>query len=589
MLYTLRYYRRRYILNIRGISRRSGVLLGATIFIISVTATSFVRIQNVSAFTSGDGSESSPYQIESCNDLQNIADDLDAYYVLNRNVDCDGIIMTRIGHFENPFTGSLKGNGYTISNVILTNDSYDTGIFGRTDTATFSDLYLDNIEITGTDNVGALVGTSSYTTISHVGLTNATINGTGEYAGGIVGYLGGSSIEKSFVERTTISGDTYVGGLAGVTIGPSTISQSYFQGTVDGDTKVGGITGQVGAGPAYVSETYADVVFENAGTDVVGATDFGASVMSSFIASAPYAGNKTQSPLDTWDFTDTWYVRTENYPGLKPLRLPILLCEMPTSTDTSVTVTCTTEPGLEGPTSWEIAYKYSDDTTWAPLPSKSGDLFTTTVQNLLPGTSYNVRFRYTNDIGTSVWGSQEITTTGNSDIDGDGISNKEEFTGPNNGDADNDGVLDYTQANVTSLKGVNANTYVVLKTTCNDNFNVRIGRESSESADIAFDYPAGLVGFVARGCQVGGVADISLYFYDQSSTGLTLRKSFDNTYRTITDASTQQIVIDNNSVVKASYKVVDGGGLDDDGVADGNIVDPVGLALNVIGVPNTGL
>ena len=39
----------------------------------------------------------------------------------------------------------------------------------------------------------------------------------------------------------------------------------------------------------------------------------------------------------------------------------------------------------------------------------------------------------------------------------------------------------------------------------------------------------------------------------------------------------------------ASYQVADGGILDLDNQADGTIVDPAGLALQAVGVPNTGL
>lgn len=42
-------------------------------------------------------------------------------------------------------------------------------------------------------------------------------------------------------------------------------------------------------------------------------------------------------------------------------------------------------------------------------------------------------------------------------------------------------------------------------------------------------------------------------------------------------------------VTTAAYQVEDGGLLDQDHLADSNIVDPVGLAQGVVGVPNTGI
>lgn len=543
----------------------------------------------INLLTSGNGSEESPYQLSDCADIQVIHDNLSANYKLESSIDCDGLTVEPIGTSSAPFTGTLNGNGQTISNITHVVLDDNVGLFGYTSEATITNMYLDNIVIGGNDSVGALVGSTNYTSISYIGLKNSDITGTGDNTGGLVGYLGGSTIEKSFAEDTVVNGGNLVGGLSGITIGPSTVSQSYFQGTVDGATNVGGITGQVGAGPAYITETYADVIFSNAGSDIVGTIGFGAGETRNFIASAPYLENTTQSPLGTWDFVETWYVRTNNYPGLKPLVMPQLLCEAPVVSDTSLTAACTTQPSLAGPTTWELQYSYADSTSWTNLADQTGASFSATVNDLLPGTDYRVRFRYSNDVGTNQWGFQDVTTSGSSDIDGDGISNKEEFLGPNSGDADNDGTTDYIQANVTSFKGIDSDKYVVLKTSCNDNFNVQIGRESADSADSGFDYPAGLVGFVARGCAIGGVANFNLFFYDQDSGGLILRKWNDGSYRSLPGATLQQIVIGGKSVAKAGYQVTDGSDLDDDGTADGSIVDPVGLALSVVGVPNTGL
>lgn len=540
----------------------------------------------------GDGTADHPYEIGTCTELQDINDSattLSKHYILTSDIDCDGVTFTPIGDLGAEFTGSFDGDNRTISNVSITSPSSRTGLFGATSEATITNVTLDGFAISGTDMVGSLVGATSYTTISYIGLRNSTVTGSADNVGGLVGYLGGSSIANSFAENTTVTADTMAGGLAGITIGPSTVSNSYFQGTIDATANVGGITGQVGSGPAYVEKTYADVTFTDAGSAVVGSVAFGASESNNFIASTPYLENSTESPMDTWDFTDIWYVRSGDYPGLRPLNLPTLLCEEASVTDTTAQVSCNTQPLLTGPTTWELEYGFSDATTWTDLPNQTGDSFAVTVTGLLPGTEYHVRFRYVSDLGTGQWGRVEVTTTGSSDIDGDGISNKLESLGPNDGDANNDGTADYTQANVTSFVAVNSSNYVVLSTSCNDNFNIQHGLESDDAKDSGYNYPAGLVGFVARGCSVGGTADVSLYFYGQDSTGLILRKSRGSTYLTIPNATIQQLTIDGKAVAKASYKVTDGSSMDDDGLADGNIVDPVGLGLNVVSVPNTGI
>lgn len=43
------------------------------------------------------------------------------------------------------------------------------------------------------------------------------------------------------------------------------------------------------------------------------------------------------------------------------------------------------------------------------------------------------------------------------------------------------------------------------------------------------------------------------------------------------------------AAVAVEYKITDGGVFDQDGTVNGNIQDPVGIANQVVGVPNTGL
>lgn len=118
---------------------------------------------------------------------------------------------------------------------------------------------------------------------------------------------------------------------------------------------------------------------------------------------------------------------------------------------------------------------------------------------------------------------------------------------------------------------------------------MQLGGESGQAKDAGYDYPTGLVGFVARGCGKGATADITLYFYGQDSANLVLRKWQRGAYSTVPGATIQQVSIGNSTVAKAIYKVTDGSSLDDDGTADGNIVDPIGLGISVVGAPNTGI
>lgn len=177
------------------------------------------------------------------------------------------------------------------------------------------------------------------------------------------------------------------------------------------------------------------------------------------------------------------------------------------------------------------------------------------------------------------------------DTDGDGVEDTVEEAGPNGGDANNDGIPDVEQANATAFINEITGKYMVVETACEANFNIQNGGESADHKDAGFDYPTGLVAFVGTDCGApGSTVDVALYYYGNfDPVKLVLRKWADSAYSSISGAVLSSITIDNQPVLKAAYRVVDGGELDQDHVADSNIVDPVGLGQSVVGAPNTGL
>lgn len=71
----------------------------------------------------------------------------------------------------------------------------------------------------------------------------------------------------------------------------------------------------------------------------------------------------------------------------------------------------------------------------------------------------------------------------------------------------------------------------------------------------------------------------------------TPRKYNENTktFSTIQNATITRVTYNNKSMIRLTYDITDGGNLDQDNVANGTIVDPIGLAQASVGVPNTGL
>ena len=174
----------------------------------------------------GQGTSSNPYIITTPEQLAKITADMTAYYKLGNDIDLGNIAnWVPIGTEDDPFTGSLDGNGYTISNMKINSTAGYLGLFGYTEGSTIKNLNLNNYEITG----------------------------YGKYIGGLVGYNQGDIIQVSAVGKITMTGtSSYVGGLVGIHYEKSknsskVINRCYTGGTItySGTTKRGQYVGGI--------------------------------------------------------------------------------------------------------------------------------------------------------------------------------------------------------------------------------------------------------------------------------------------------------------------------------------------------------
>ena len=544
----------------------------------------FSRQQTANAFIGGGAGTSAadPYRITNCNELQDMQSDLDAYYRLDQNIDCISLSFLSVGNSGTPFTGEFDGQGYTISNLIIQTTADDSGLFGATDGATVSNLYLQTVDLSSTNynNKGALVGNATYSTFSHIHATDVDIiSNNGNNIGGLVGTLGGSSIVRSSARQLSINAfGVSAGGLVGYMVGPSSIADSYTDGTVSNNTNAGGIVGQIGSGPTQFSNTYsaAQVSAVTSPGDLVG-------VGSAQFTSGVYASSALTvgQAVSGWDFADIWFVRPSGYPGLRPAVAPSYLCSQSTSTVSQITAGCSTHPLLDGGTEWELQYRAPGYNDWINLPSQQGNAFSVTVPNLQSGTDYEVRFRYTDAIGTGQWGVVQATTTGAIDSDSDGTANIEESLAPNGGDANDDGTPDTQQANVISYRNPVSNDYAVFETDCQSIAGFQVGSESSQQNDKDFDYPFGLVSFHITCANPGDTARIRQYYYgvQNNQDKYTVRKWRSNgSYQQI-PAHTLGLPLSGGVAFFVKYRNVDGGQFDYGGAVNGLVVDPSGAAL----------
>jgi len=252
---------------------------------------------------SGDGAGTSgdPYQITNCSQLQEINDERSASYILMNNIDCTesatwninldewvegiggelipdsyasttgtDIIVQNNGYFgfspigyngtssEALFTGTLDGDGHTISNLwIFRKNEQNIGIFGLALGATIRDLGLRDSNIVGQYSTGGIVGSMAGGTADNITLENNMVRAYLSYQGG--GFAG-EMVEGAEANNITNTGGTVhgsgsvIGGIVGK-MENSTVNISHSSANVDGGDQIGGFVGAMYS--ATVNDSYA--------------------------------------------------------------------------------------------------------------------------------------------------------------------------------------------------------------------------------------------------------------------------------------------------------------------------------------------
>ena len=225
---------------------------------------------------SGSGTESDPYIITDVWQLYEIENDLYASYKLGNDIDLLGEEFYPIGFFAGAFKGQFDGDGYTISNLYITDDgggyyrsmlseedgfaveaeairmmrtwSMISGLFAYTDGALIKNINIDNVQIISNYIAGALVAVATNTTI-----LDSSVTGEGEISGfstvgGLVGIFEADG-EDTLISRCYTTVDVMgleTGGLvgyAGLGSGSLLIEKSYATGLVSGELIQGGLVG----------------------------------------------------------------------------------------------------------------------------------------------------------------------------------------------------------------------------------------------------------------------------------------------------------------------------------------------------------
>ncbi|WP_255193890.1 GLUG motif-containing protein [Natronobeatus ordinarius] len=217
----------------------------------------------------GDGSADDPYVVTNVTELQAVAGDLEADYVLGADVDASatatwngGDGFSPIGDEDERFAGTFDGDGHTIEGLTIDrSESFLVGLFGVTE-GTVERVGLESVSIEGDSRVGALAGYHDHDGEVRESYATGTVTGNGDRVGGLVGE-NYADVDQSYATGTVTGQSFWVGGLIGRNFG--NVDQSYATGTVTGNgTEFGGL---IGGNFGNVDQSYATGTVTGNGTD----------------------------------------------------------------------------------------------------------------------------------------------------------------------------------------------------------------------------------------------------------------------------------------------------------------------------------
>ena len=180
----------------------------------------------------GSGTSVDPYKVAALGNLLWVSQNSSAwgaYYRQTADIDASetsgwngGLGWTPIGNIGTYFTGNYDGQGHTISGLYINHLINWIGLFGVVINGSVSNLGAINVNISGFNDTGGLVGQGE--NISNC-YTTGTVSGY-QYTGGLVGQ--GSSVSNCH-SSCTVSGSSASGGLLGT---GSDIENCYSTGNV---------------------------------------------------------------------------------------------------------------------------------------------------------------------------------------------------------------------------------------------------------------------------------------------------------------------------------------------------------------------
>ena len=204
----------------------------------------------------GFGIKTNPYLIEDAEDLKLLAQKVNSgetyegkYFKQTANIDLSNETnwtpigtVTNDGKDARPFKGTFDGDGYKITNLKVTGNSNNAGLFGYTQDATIKNCNVTG-EVKGFNDVGGIVGNADGKTQILSCSFRGDVTGEDSYIGGIAGSARGT-IKNCYALADVTARIEIAGGIAGYAY-HVTIENCYYSGNVPAGNSAGGIAGFV--------------------------------------------------------------------------------------------------------------------------------------------------------------------------------------------------------------------------------------------------------------------------------------------------------------------------------------------------------
>jgi len=226
-----------------------------TILILVFFIAQFLCAQTAIA-PSGSGTSGSPYQIASLENIYWITQNSSSwssYFQQTADIDASSSStwasggFPPIGNSTINFTGSYDGQGHTINGIYISRSTTNQqGLFGYTYGGSIINLGLTNVNVTGQNYVGALVGYWTFNTKVNNCYSTGSVSGSA-YIGGLAGFIFNTSfspLEYCYSTCSVSTSGSFAGGLVGDVNQLCSIHYCYSTGNVNcGSYYAGGLVG----------------------------------------------------------------------------------------------------------------------------------------------------------------------------------------------------------------------------------------------------------------------------------------------------------------------------------------------------------